>query len=226
MTTILFTREGHDKEATALFPDATILCEPMLSLASLEAPAPIQNPAAIVVTSANAIDHAAWPVAWLALPLYAVGEQTAARAREKGFATIITGDGTVETLEPLLAVSPRPLLYARGADITKDLASACGAVDWIVYRADPVMKLSENIRSQLARRSIDIVVLTSPRAAENFINLLRREGLADASISITLLCLSERVVESASGLTWRGVHRAATPSRAGIFETLAVLTAA
>src|SRR4051794_24464559 len=95
---VLVTRPHPDDETTAnALRDRgfDVLCAPMLRFE----PVPFQDDmdavyGAVIVTSANALRAIASHLAesrLLKLPLFAVGEHTAAVARDSGFAQVIAG---------------------------------------------------------------------------------------------------------------------------------------
>jgi len=92
---------------------------------------------AIVVTSSNALRALAPQFAethLLHLPLFAVGEQTAAAARAMGFGQVVSANGDALSLQDRLIESVRAkqlkktsrLLYLAGADLSRDFAGDLG----------------------------------------------------------------------------------------------------
>ena len=68
------------------------------------------------------------------MPLFAVGEHTAAAARDAGFAQVIAAKGDASALRDLVLASVKSkqlkkastLLYLAGADLARDLAGELG----------------------------------------------------------------------------------------------------
>src|SRR4030081_1986747 len=92
---------------------------------------------AVIVTSANALRGLAPHLAGsrlLKLPLFAVGEHTAAAARDAGFGEVLTAKGDAAALRDLVLGSVKSkqlkkastLLYLAGADLARDLAAELG----------------------------------------------------------------------------------------------------
>ena len=92
---------------------------------------------AVIVTSANALRAIAPHLAGsrlLKLPLFAVGEHTAAAARDAGFGDVIASRGDAGALRDLVLARAKskqlkkasPLLYLAGADLARDLAGELG----------------------------------------------------------------------------------------------------
>ena len=112
---------------------------------------------AVIVTSANALRGLELhPEArrLLTLPLFAVGEHTAAAARRAGFDAIATSKDGVNGLRDQVIARAKagkldsafPLLYLAGADLARDLAGDLGArgfnvVTHTTYRMNAVSEL-------------------------------------------------------------------------------------
>jgi uroporphyrinogen-III synthase len=136
MTLVLITRPQPEADATAAAlrrRGYEPLVAPILRLQAL--PVALDDnveTAAIVVTSASAI-RALDPAVLSELrnlPLYAVGERTAAVAREAGFGDVSCAGGDVAALQRLIGARhdvAAPLLYLAGADLAHDLAGDLGA---------------------------------------------------------------------------------------------------
>src|SRR6202171_1076235 len=158
---VLVTRPHPDDETTAASLRARgfeVLQAPMLrfELVAFADDADTQY-GAVIVTSANALRGIAPHLAasrLLKLPLFAVGEHTAAAARDVGFANVIPADGGAASLRELLLSSVQtkalkkasPLLYLAGADLARDLTAELGECGFTVgphttYRMAPVASL-------------------------------------------------------------------------------------
>src|SRR6202041_832344 len=96
---ILVTRPHPDDDSTAASLRARgfeVLLAPMLRFEPVAFDDEDLRYGAVIVTSANAlrgIEHQLKGSKLLKLPLFAVGEHTAAAARGAGFATVISGEG-------------------------------------------------------------------------------------------------------------------------------------
>ena len=85
--------------------------------------------AGLVLTSANALralDERGVLARYHQLPVYAVGNRTAALARDMGFATVTSADGAFADLVELLAHAPLtwPLFYPAARDMSADLGKS------------------------------------------------------------------------------------------------------
>jgi uroporphyrinogen-III synthase len=180
---------------------------------------------AVAVTSANALRHAAKVVlASLAdLPCQAVGERTAAAARQAGFRLVITGSGVAEGLSARIAESrPRAVAYlcgrVRRPDFETALAAAGVSVTAIetydTVAADPP---PADLSFALAA-PVDAVLFYSQAAARAFAALAQAPAVARVA---SLLCLSRRIAAALDGLPGKKVLVAGEPEEDALLSLLA-----
>lgn len=193
---------------------------------------PITDPeryAAAVVTSGNGADGLAAATPRRGLPLFAVGEATAARARRHGFEAVAVADGTGAALVDLILTRLRPgdgpILWASGDEIRVDVAAELGDRGFdvdraVVYRAEAVDRLPDAATAAIAGGSADAVLFFSPRSAERFATLATDAGLARRTAAMTAHCLSPAVADAARALPWAAVRTAARPTREDLLATL------
>ena len=103
-------RPGADEtaarlDALGLGPDFETLVSPMIALEPVSHPRPVADFRALVFTSASALDRFTPAPGDLALPVFVVGERTAAAAREAGFTDVRVGAGDSADLAALVARS-------------------------------------------------------------------------------------------------------------------------
>ena len=150
----------------------------------------------IVATSANAFRHGGTGLDKLrALPVFAVGEATAAAAREAGFAVAATGDGGREAI-------PLPdgrLLHLAGRD---HLPVGGGAEAVVVYASEPV-----DPPPALDAVAGAVVAVHSPRAGARLAALVDRRGRT------AIAAISAKAAE-ACGAGWDQVAVASAPREA------------
>src|SRR5262249_26683154 len=138
----------------------------------------------IALTSANAIRCLAGTVfldRLRHLPIVAVGPQSAAAARQGGFASIpeAGGDGVGLARHIIACARPEagPILYLSGRDTASDFAGHLERAGFmvervIVYEARPAARLAAD--AMLAEG----VLLYSPRSARLWLGLAAKEGIA------------------------------------------------
>lgn len=165
---------------------------------------------ALLLTSANAPRHAGPKLAGLrGLPVHAVGEATAAAARDAGLKVVAVGDRDGAALIAAAAadgVRRGLLLAGRDRALANDpiIAEAIA-----VYASDPVAVPVEAI-DQLAG---SVVLLHSPRAARRIADLIDRVGIDRRTVR--LAAISAAAADAAGG-DWEHVAAAATPDDAAL----------
>ncbi|MDD1521819.1 MULTISPECIES: uroporphyrinogen-III synthase [Bradyrhizobium] len=237
---ILVTRPHPDNEATADNLRArghAVLLAPALKLE----PVAFQGESgvsydAVLVTSANAIRTVASQLpdlGLLQLPLFALGEHTAAAAREAGFAEVIVAGGDAASLRDKVMQSARDkvlkkksaLLYLAGADLSRDLGGELGAEGFRVltrttYRMAPVKHLPREVCEGFAAHGIEAVLHYSRRSARAFLDAARDEGVEISALAIPHCCLSETVAGVLREAGASQVLVAATPDETALFDSL------
>jgi uroporphyrinogen-III synthase len=227
---VLITRPGEAAVETARRVAALGLL-PVLApaLAIVPRPASLPDPAslqAVLVTSGNALP--ALPVAFHALLLLAVGERTAARARQAGFARVSSAGGDAEALARLALEVCRPagqpLLLASGEGQGKALAA------WLrgrgfrllrrtTYAARPAPGLTEAAGAAFAAGHLCAALFFSPATARAFVAAVRHlppEPIA----AVEALAISSATAAALSPLPWRRIRVASLPTQE---ELLALL---
>ena len=192
----------------------TTIAAPLFEIRPLDWHLPDEHPAAVLVTSANAIRHGGATLAALTdLPLYAVGETTAEVARDAGFDRVITGNGDVDAV---LALARRDgitsLLHLAGRDYRAPASPGIAIARRFVYAAEPAEALPDMAHDALPEA---VVLLHSPRAARLFARFVDPAGIAIAAISPATL--------EAAGPGWRAAHVAERPTDASLLAVAAKL---
>ncbi len=188
---------------------------PLFTIKPLEWEAP--DPArvdAILLTSANAAREAGPKLAaYAALPCHAVGEATAAAARQAGFADVRAGpsDGAAA----LAAMSGR-VLHLCGREHLPLAHPGVSVERRIVYAAEPVSALPPAAADGLARGAVALI--HSPRAAATFASFLAE----DARHGVTAAAISAAAA-AALGSGWAHVAAAARPRDEALLELAAEL---
>jgi uroporphyrinogen-III synthase len=164
---------------------------------------------ALMLTSANAVRHGGAELERLrTFPVYAVGETTAAAARDAGLTVQAVGDGDADAL---LALAARDgvtrLLHLAGREHRTAERDGVSIARRIAYASEAVPALSEAARGALAGGAI--ALLHSPRTATLFAALCRAASLARDAIMIAVL--SDQV-GAAAGDGWADVAVAAQPT--------------
>ena len=206
---ILVTRPQPDAERTAA-GFAALGLEPILApmLTARYTGAELPDPsgfAALAFTSANAVRAlASHPQgeAFSHLPVYAVGDHTAAEASAAGFSKALAAAGTLQSLCQTIIASPPlgPIFYPaprdQSGDLTGILAASKIAVEGrIVYEMQAATELPPGLSDRLIAGEIEGASFYSRRTATIFAGLLAAPPFARAREHLRCLCLSENVAE-------------------------------
>jgi len=237
---VLVTRPSPDDELTAKALRARgfeVLCAPMLRFE----PVSFQDDAdadygAVIVTSANALRAIAPQLGnsrLLKLRLFAVGENTAAAARNAGFGKVIAAKGDAGALRDLVLSSAKskqlkkadPLLYLAGADLARDLAGELGekgfsVVTHTTYRMVPAPSLPREICDAFVAHEVEAVLHYSRRSARAFLEAARAGGVEISALALPQCCISAAVAAILRDAGASQVTSAASPDENALFEAL------
>jgi uroporphyrinogen-III synthase len=167
------------------------------------------------------------------LPVFGVGEATAAEARARGWEAGQAADGTARDLAKVVAerLDPAagPLVLAVGQGYSMELAAdlrgrGFRVIRRIAYAAEPAENLPDEAIRAWSEGRIGVVLFHSPRSALCAITLLRAAGLAAGAPGVEVLAISRRVAEAAavamSPFAWRALRIAARPEEDALLELL------
>jgi len=169
---------------------------------------------ALLLTSANAVRHGGDGLARLrAMPVHAVGEATAAAAREAGFGVASVGDAGVERLLESIPRNLR-LLHLCGEHRTAP-ASAQAVKSVAVYRSDELPPPDD-----LSQIEGHTVAVHSPRAGKRLGELADRAGIDRRTIRIAAI---SETAAAATGEGWDICGAAHKPDEAALLALAARL---
>jgi len=238
---VLVTRPHPDGEITAASLRArgfAVLSAPMLRFE----PLPFHDDAdvgygAVIATSANALrglESQLAGSALLNLPVFAVGDHTAAAASHAGFINVIAAAGDAATLRDRVVESAKskilkkanPLLYLAGADLARDLAGELGEKGFTVitqttYRMVPANHLPREVCAAFVAGDIEAVLHYSRRSARAFLDAVRAEGLEVSALALPQCCISAGVAAVVRDAGASQVAVAALADENALFEALA-----
>ena len=172
---------------------------PLLAIAAkdvTEIPAlPFQ---ALCTTSANGLLCKADLSAYFHLPFFAIGPQSAAAARQKGFTHVSDKGGNVEGLVQYICKHAKPdmgpLLYVSGGETTGDLEGKLKGHGFTISRVvvyDALPQAVADLAEQVA--GADGVLLYSPRSAKLWCTEVNDARASDAAARLMHYCLSANV---------------------------------
>ncbi len=232
---VLITRPLPDARRTAralrgrgisctLAPLTTIVLHDDLAIAN-------QRPGGVIATSRNgirALDHNHQCERLAHLPLYCIGDETAALARDRGFSDIRSAGGNGHDLVALIRRDPSarraPLLYVCACERTPLVEEGLSAHGYRLivatgYHAVPATRLADAVAADLANGKFDAVLLYSRRAAVIFKSLVINANALPGLERTTLFCLSERIAHEFEGCR-QAIVVASRPTEADLLRAL------
>ncbi|MBU6419750.1 MAG: uroporphyrinogen-III synthase [Proteobacteria bacterium] len=193
---------------------------PCLSIIPLPAKLP-QHPAALVVTSAQAIP--ALPTALHGVKVFCVGDATAAKLRVAGFTCVESAAGDAEALARLIiarrVAGPHVLAVGErhGQKLAADLrAAGLSVLRRRVYKVAKLQAMPPELRAGLAAGEFDGALFYSAETARAF-TALQPPGTA----AMQAYALSQNVAKGLQDLPWAAIHVAIAPTEADLMAMLA-----
>lgn len=181
---------------------------------------PAARLAALLVTSGNAIPSLS--SASHALPLFAVGDVTARRARAAGFADVRSAAGDALALAALVRQSmdpgSAPLLLAAGHRQGEPLADALRQAGFrvirrVAYAADPEPELAPAAVAALAQRRVFAALFFSAETAHQFVRQIHRARLAESLSAVDAVSIGVAAAVALQSLPWRRIRTATRPTQ-------------
>ena len=214
---VLITRPEAEARATAAQLESmgfTPVIAPLLRVRPLPF-RPSPRIEAVLVTSGNAIPA----VSALDLPLLAVGDATARRARAAGATDVASAGGDAADLLALARRRCRPgacLLLASGQGQGHALAHGLRQAGFrvhrrAVYAAAPVRRLPDAARQALGDAALKAALFLSAETARAFVHVLP-PALCPALVAVDALAISERAACALAPLPWRRVRVSVAPT--------------
>lgn len=231
---LLVTRPQPDADETAGRLRAlghAVLVAPMTRIALSPEPANLTAPAAVLLTSRNAVRALqGWPSAdaWRRLPAYAVGGATAALARDIGFTDVHEGNGDAAALAKLVradfAKAAGQILYPAGRDRSADLAGMLAGFTVTTveaYRGIAATQLDHTMATAIKSAAIDGGLFFSRRTATIFADLVNAAGVGEGLRRAVFFALSAAVAEPLAHLRPADIAVAARPDEESLLALVA-----
>ena len=161
--------------------------------------------------------------------IFAVGDGTASLAGELGFTRVASAGGDVHDLFALVRSAWCPedgrLLHVAGKTLAGDLVGMLSAEGYDVvrdhmYDVRTPAEFTPELVDAFVRDDIAAVLLFSPRTAMTFADLVARAGIGTQIRNCYAICLSNAVRDRVSGLSWRGMPVAGSPTQDALIEVL------
>lgn len=192
----------------------TPLAAPLLTIRPLEVTPDLKGVQALAFTSRNGVAAFADRSPDRTLPVFAVGDATAAAARTAGFTDVRSADGDLAALAALIRIEGPGLtiLHPRAARPAGDLAALVGAAAQITPLA-----VYDAVETDVAPpEAWDAVLIHSPRAAR----ALAARLTPDAAPNRVASAISPAAAEPLSALPFGEIRVAATPTETALLATL------
>ncbi len=231
---ILITRPRDQAEEMAAELESLgheVIVSPLLERQILEISDNLHGAGALVFTSLNGVAalKGRIPEALYAVPVFAIGERTAAAAEEAGFKNLIVGPGQARGLLPLIigfkGKIAGSIVHISGQHVRTDMAALLNAAGrpaerLTAYRMVAQSGLSHKAAAALREGKVEVVLFFSPRSAKLFVTLMQAEGLAAGFERVIAVALSDAVAEPLNRLQWAEIRTAARPDRRAMLELL------
>jgi uroporphyrinogen-III synthase len=184
---------------------------------------------ALLVTSANGVRVFASASARRELPVFAVGDASAAAARLAECRSVTSAGGDVADLAALVAARLSPqqgaLVHIAGSEVAGDLAGMLGTAGFtvrrvVVYEARPAEALPPEAAAIIARGEPALALFFSPRTAATFVRLAAAAGVGPSCRALTALALSPAVAAALGALPWRHIRVARAPTQQALLEAV------
>lgn len=161
------------------------------------------------------------------LPVFAVGDQSAARLQELGFHQVESADGDVHALASLvrrrLDPAGGPLLHVAGSVRAGDLVTMLSEFDCkrvVLYDAMAATALPPQLERELMSGEVEGVLFYSPRTARIFSALLTQPALLERLSGMIAYCLSPAVAASLPRDRFRHIRVAMEPKESALLHLI------
>jgi uroporphyrinogen-III synthase len=190
----------------------------------VRAPALPARVQAVLVTSGNAVTG----LTPMNVPLLAVGDTTAAKARAAGFTQVESAGRDAAALVALARQLARPadgpLLLVCGARQGQAPASALRALGFsvirrVTYAAEPVRRFPPEASTALRGNALHAALFLSGETAAAFVRTLPR-SLAPALTNVLGVAIGKIAADALRPLPWREVRVAHDPTLDGVLAQL------
>ncbi|AKR48873.1 MULTISPECIES: uroporphyrinogen-III synthase [Acetobacter] len=193
---------------------------------------PKKLPAAILLTSGQAVSAvvaAAQQAKALDIPVYAVGDRTAQRARDAGFTHVKSADGDARALVALLQTHQQPecgsLLLCSGAGQGVELAAWCRQAGFkvvrrVVYAAKPIQHINAQTCTAIQTAKVAVVLFFSAESAAGWLAALPKAEQNALAAQARAVVISGRVAGVLRAAGWQNVRIADHVSAPAVMDAL------
>ena len=184
---------------------------------------------AILVTSGNGIRALARRSRRRDIEVVAVGTHTAERARAEGFLRVTDARGDANALAALVRKHFSPgggmLAHIAGSNASEILQreltrSGFGMSNCVLYEISETPSLPDNAVDALRARTLDGVLLFSPRSARVFARCVLDAELGGNCGDVVAFCISNDTANTLTGLVFKEVLVALRPNQESVLSLL------
>jgi uroporphyrinogen-III synthase len=185
---------------------------------------------AIILTSSNAVRYLSNIIDNIKnLKTIAVGNKTAATAKQYGFTDVINVNGNALKLTDYIIENYEPkqgsILYLSAQEIAYDIEKRLSDVGFqikriAVYRAVKMDKFSDEIINNFNTKTIGSVLLFSKRTAEIFVNLIEKYNLKNTVNEVVAFVLSSNIASEVRKLDLKDIIVAPQPNEEALLESI------
>ncbi|MBA4118329.1 MAG: hypothetical protein C0514_05470 [Candidatus Puniceispirillum sp.] len=176
-------------------------------------------PFAWLITSRNAVGALTRLDAGRERPVFAVGEISAARAREAGFVTHSAksnGESLVALVTQTLAPSHGPLIHVSGNHLRVDLAARLGPLGYsvarlTVYASIATPHMTPALFDALQTGRLTHALFYSKRTAQIFFEMLETQQVDFSTKGICAIAMGPSIVEVLEKRSWQNICVAQDP---------------
>ena len=175
-----------------------VVVNPLFDVTPIEAAEMSWNPDLIAFTSINGVRHHPYQSAWADLPVFAVGDSTAAAAHRCGYRNVRSANGNLQDLQAAIlrsAAAGTRLVHFSAREPSGDLAAylRCRGFDAVrrtVYQT--VTRPLEDARRTLAGPDkVDGLIIHSSKSARRAADLMADTGWSGSAFCISRACAAE-----------------------------------
>ena len=215
MTYVLLTRPEEDCQELKTKLIVPTISSPLLKVMQKAKRVTLPEGATdLIATSARVFEMISNIKSLITIPVWCVGEATAAAAKAAGFETIFQVNRSAqEILERIVNECPKESSYfvhIGGAAVHVDLAEALVKLGFkadriIMYETEAAQSLSQEAETVMQAGLIQQMPFFSLRTAEIFVDMAKKSEWADKLRRVTALAHSEAIARSLRQISWKEV---------------------
>jgi uroporphyrinogen-III synthase len=228
---VLVTRPGEDAQETgarlAALGHQPIIASLLRVYYRDQTKLDLRGVQGILLTSANGARALSLCTTRREIPVFAVGRQTAATARDLGFSDVRNADGDAAALARAVLGWAEPakgtLVHVTGGQTEGRLAAELVSAGFQVSKRmlyDVAMAPSELLVRALKEERPDAALFFSSRSALAFCEFVAMQGLKDTTRDIIAVAISPATAESLKPLEFREIRVATAPNQDALLACL------